>query len=97
MLHTSAFGLGSVAASWLLKRDGLLAAEADEPGGTAQARTSDRRKGGAILMRLATLAARLAGGNRGGACRRSGSTLPGSRPPRSGAPLSACGERPGPL
>ena len=31
MLHTSAFGLGSVAASWLLKRDGLLAAEADEP------------------------------------------------------------------
>ena len=31
MLHTSAFGLGSVAASWLLKRDGLLAAEAGEP------------------------------------------------------------------
>ena len=31
MLHTSAFGLGSVAASWLLKRDGLLAARADEP------------------------------------------------------------------
>ena len=31
MLHTSVFGLGSVAASWLLKRDGLLAAEADEP------------------------------------------------------------------
>ena len=31
MLHTSAFGLCSVAASWLLKRDGLLAAEADEP------------------------------------------------------------------
>ena len=31
MLHTSAFSLGSVAASWLLKRDGLLAAEADEP------------------------------------------------------------------
>ena len=31
MLHTSAFGLGSVAASWLLKHDGLLAAEADEP------------------------------------------------------------------
>jgi len=31
MLHTSAFGLGSVAASWLLKRDGLLAAEASDP------------------------------------------------------------------
>jgi len=31
MLHTSAFGLGSVAASWLLKRDGLLAEEAGEP------------------------------------------------------------------
>ena len=31
MLHTSAFGLGSVAASWLLKRDGLLAAETGEP------------------------------------------------------------------
>ncbi|MBL59483.1 MAG: hypothetical protein CMO75_07425 [Verrucomicrobiales bacterium] len=31
MLHTSAFGLGSVAASWLLKRDGLLADETGEP------------------------------------------------------------------
>ena len=31
MLHTSAFGLGSVAASWLLKHDRLLAEEADEP------------------------------------------------------------------
>lgn len=28
MLHTSAFALGSVAAAWLLKRDGLLAADA---------------------------------------------------------------------
>ena len=28
MLHTSAFGLGSVAATWLLKQDELLA---DEP------------------------------------------------------------------
>lgn len=31
MLHTSAFGLSSVAASWLLKRDGLLAEEAGIP------------------------------------------------------------------
>ena len=31
MLHTSAFGLSSVAASWLLKRDGLLAAETSDP------------------------------------------------------------------
>ncbi|HIC25642.1 MAG TPA: DUF1501 domain-containing protein [Gammaproteobacteria bacterium] len=31
MLHTSAFGLGSVAASWLLKRDGLLAEESSVP------------------------------------------------------------------
>lgn len=31
MLHTSAFGLGSVAASWLLKQDDLLAAEPADP------------------------------------------------------------------
>ena len=31
MLHTSAFGLGSVAAAWLLKQDGLLAAESAAP------------------------------------------------------------------
>ena len=31
MLHTSAFGLGSVAASWLFKRDGLLAEESSVP------------------------------------------------------------------
>ena len=31
MLHTSAFGLGSVAASWLLKQAGLLAEEAGTP------------------------------------------------------------------
>ena len=31
MLHTSAFGLGSVAASWLLKQDGLLAEVAGTP------------------------------------------------------------------
>jgi hypothetical protein len=31
LLHTSAFGLGSLAAAWLLKQDGLLAAESTAP------------------------------------------------------------------
>ena len=31
ILHSSAFGLGSIAAGWLMKQDGLLAEDSAEP------------------------------------------------------------------